>query len=287
MLLRPNVPWQDLSRSERRRTSAGVAKDLFDMHLRALRRDRAFRNGPELFLLDRAFADLLDRLSFVQRPFRSALLLGCPDPAWADRLRDIAGSITVVDPGALFAHAAAGHFAQEDRLNLPDASFSLCVAVGTLDTINDLPGALRSIREVLAPDALLIGTISGGETLPRLRAAMRAADLVQGAAAPHVHPRVDAPSLAMLLASAGFREPVVDIDRVDVSYRSLSRLVADLRGMAGTNLLTDRSRRPLSRLAWKAAEAEFLSNSNDGRTIETFELLNFAAWTAAAPGGTA
>ena len=46
---------------------------LFDMELRAARRDRAKRAGPELFLLERAFEDCLDRLSLIQQRFEQAL----------------------------------------------------------------------------------------------------------------------------------------------------------------------------------------------------------------------
>jgi hypothetical protein len=261
-----------------------VSMELFDLRLRALRRDRAFRTGPELFLLERAFEDVLDRLSFVQRRFASALLIGCPDRAWIERLGAAADIVTAVDPGPLFAAAAGARLIDEERPELPQGDFDLCVAIGTLDTVNDLPGALRALRQSLAGDALLIGAMSGGETLPRLRSAMRAADVVQGVAAPHIHPRIEAPSLAMLLASAGFAMPVVDVDRVEVGYRSLRRLLCDLRGMGATNILTARPRHPMSRAAHHAAEGDFMNSSQDGRAVETFEILNFAAWT---PGSAA
>jgi hypothetical protein len=88
--------------------------------------------------------------------------------------------------------------------------------------------------------------MSGADTLPELRSAMRAADQVTGEATAHVHPRIEAAALAPLLSAAGFAEPVVDIDRVRVAYASLNRLVADLRGMGTTNVLAARSRRPVT-----------------------------------------
>ena len=53
--------------------------DLFDLNLRAMRRDRAFRAGSDLFLCERAFEDCLERIGLVNRRFQSALLIGCPD----------------------------------------------------------------------------------------------------------------------------------------------------------------------------------------------------------------
>ena len=43
--------------------------------------------------------------------------------------------------------------AEEDRFDFGEQRYHLCVAVGTLDTVNDLPAALRLIRSAMAPDA--------------------------------------------------------------------------------------------------------------------------------------
>jgi hypothetical protein len=249
------------------------------MKARALRRDRAFRRGAESFLPERAFADCLDRIGLIRRRFRSALLIGCPDRDWIERLGDFADHVEPLDPGPCFAAAAGGRLAIEDELLADPGAHDCCVAVGTLDTVNDLPQALARIRFALASDAFFIGAMAGGETLPELRAAMRAADQLRGEAVPHVHPRIEPAALAGLLTAAGFTMPVVDVDRVRVSYEGLVRLVDDLRAMGSTNILASRSRRPLSRADRRAAIEAFASAQSDGRTTETFEILHFAGWT--------
>jgi hypothetical protein len=247
------------------------------MKLRALRRDRAARTGPELFLFERAFSDCLDRISLVERRFDRALLIGCPGPAWPDRLG--VSSVDVVDPGPLFAKTAGGKPIVEDAWDPPAETYDLVLAAGTLDTVNNLPTALRLIRTAMRPNGLFIGAMSGGDTLPQLRSAMRAADAVGEFAVPHVHPRIEASALAPLLSSAGFANPVVDIDRARVSYRSLDRLVADLRAMAATNILTARPR--FVRRDSRAAAIQAFADAGDGeRTIETFEVLHLAGWAA-------
>lgn len=254
------------------------------MRLRALRRDRAFRSGPALFLHERAFDDCLDRLSLIARQFQSALLVGCPDPGWPDRIRARVREVDVIDPGPLFATAAGGRVVDEEQWTSNAASYDLVVAIGTLDTVNDLPAMLRRLRGGMTADALLIGAIAGGDTLPRLRSAMFAADQARGSASPRVHPRIDGPSLATLLGATGFTMPVVDIDRVALSYESLSRLIADLRAMAATNLLAARDRTAISRSARQVAEQAFGQGSDGGRVIEQVEILHFAAWTPADRG---
>lgn len=235
--------------------------------------------GPELFLFDRAFDDCLDRISLMNRHFGAALLIGCPDANWGGRLRLFAEAVQCRDPGPIFAAAADGEPIVEDAWAAPAQAYDLVVALGTLDTVNDLPLALRLIRHAMRADGLFIGAMSGGDTVPCLRSAMRAADSEAGIAVPHIHPRIEASALSPLLVDAGFLRPVVDVERVQVGYRSFDRLVSDLRAMGGTNVISAHCP-PLTRRQRDAASRAFGEAAKDGRIVETFELLHFAAWTA-------
>jgi SAM-dependent methyltransferase len=248
---------------------------LFDHRLGALRRDRAARCGVETFLYDRAFDDCLDRLADIRGDFAQVLLAGCPNPEWRTRFGPTS-AVAVVDPGAIMADRADGQRADLESLPFAGESFDLIVTVGLLETANDLPLAAAALNLVLKPGGLLLGAVGGGESLPRLRSAMLAADAVAGRASPRIHPRIEASSLAQLLTAAGFHQPVVDVDRVSVAYPSLDRLVFDLRAMGMTNILTARSRQPLSRRALEAARAAFIDGEE--RTVERIEILHFAAW---------
>ena len=251
---------------------------LFDPVLRALRRDRAAAAGPELVLLDRAFDECLDRLADVRRGFDRALLVGSPSPAWPRRLERFCTTVESFDPGPRFAAAAGGTSGNEDRHDFGEARFDLIVAVGTLDTVMDLPLALRRIRRALRPDSLFLGAMAGGDSLASLRAAMIEADRATGAVAARTHPRIDPASLAALLASAGFLMPVVDVDRVQLRYPSLADLVRDLRAMAASNILSDRA--PGRGRAWaKLAAAAFQAMSEHGYTHERIDILHFIGWS--------
>jgi SAM-dependent methyltransferase len=254
--------------------------DLFAMEVRAMRRDRAARRGVETFLHERAFDDCLERVLLMDRRFARALLIGCPDPGWPRRLEAVARDVAVRDPGPLFAIAAGGAPIVEDAWEPPEAAFDLVLAVGTLDTVNDLSLALRLVRHAMKGDGLFIGAFAGGETLPRLREAMRAADALGGGAAPHVHPRIEPAALSTLLENAGFLRPVIDVDRVQVSYQSFGRLVTDLRAMGAGNCLRQRPP-PLTKAQRDAADRAFAAAGDGERTAETFELLHFGCWTRA------
>jgi SAM-dependent methyltransferase len=263
-----------------------MSQDLpFDRALRRRRRDRAARRFANADYLHRLVAeDLLDRLDLVTRQFQRALVVGAAGAFLQDGLRARGIDVVSADPGLAFAHAAAGIQADEDRLPFADAAFDLVVALGGLDSVNDLPGALILVRRALRPDGLFLGAFAGAGSLPRLRSAMLAADAAEGAAAPRIHPQIDVRAAGDLLTRAGFALPVVDSHGVDVRFASLASLVTDLRAMAATNVLAARSKRPLGRLGLAAAIADFASRADaDGKTAERFEIVNLLGW-APAPG---
>lgn len=244
-----------------------MSDDLFDRELQLLRRHRARRQGLRTFLHERAADDILDRLLFVRRSFVDALVIGCPEGQLRGKLSKVAAAVTHVE-------------ALEDAAPAWLGRFDLCLVIGTLDTANDVPLMLRLIHALMSGDALFAGAFAGNDSFPVLRAAMLAADQAAGrGAAPRVHPRIDAASVAPLLQDAGFVMPVVDIDRVSLRYRRFSDLISDLRGMAATNILTRRSRVPLTRGAIGAADECFRQAGDGSVTTERVEIVHFAAWT--------
>jgi len=238
----------------------------FDRALRRLRRGRAAADGGTGDYLIRHMADeLIERLDLVTRPFRDALLLG-PGTYLAEHLRARGLAVTVSD-------------ADEDLLPFAEPAFDLAVSIGSLDTVNDLPGALIQIRRVLRPDGLFLAAFVGAGSLKRLRRAMRAAEEAeQVAPSPRIHPQIDVRAAGDLLTRAGFALPVADCETVSVRYTAFRTLIADLRAMGATNLLAARDRRPFGRVGLAAATADF---EEGGGTVEWFEIVHLAGW---APG---
>jgi SAM-dependent methyltransferase len=261
------------------------AEGPFDRRLRRLRIDRSAASFASADYLHRLAADeLLDRLGMVTRSFSSALDLGCHDSYLARRLRAMGIDTLCADAGKLFAERSGGVQADEDRLPFADGAFDLIMSVGALDSVNDLPGALTLIRRALRPDGLFLAAFAGAGSLPKLRNAMSAADALAGGASPRIHPQIDVRAAGDLLTRAGFKLQVADSSPVDVRFSGLPALVADLRAMAGTNILATRSRRPIGRHGLAAAIADFEGSAGaDGKTTERFEIVYLTGW-APSPG---
>ena len=253
----------------------------FDRALRRLRRDRAAARGAGAdYLLRRAADELVERLALVRRPFADALDLGCGGGYLTAALRARGLGVVAADPGAAFALRAGGVQCDEDRLPFADAAFDLVVSVGTLDSVNDLPGALALIRRTLRPGGLFLAAFAAAGSLPRLRSAMRAAEEAEGGeASAHIHPQIDVRAAGDLLSRAGFALPVADVEAVTVRFSSLLQLVDDLRGMAAANILRARGGRPFGRAGLAAAIADFTAHADeDGKTAERFEIVYLSGW---------
>jgi len=251
--------------------------DIFDRRLRALRRDRMMDAFADHDFLYRAMLEeLLDRLADVRRDLPEALVVGCPDGGAKTALEKMGKQVACVDPGCLAARRAGGVQADEDALPFADDSFDLILACGTLDSVNDLPGALILMRRILRPDGLMLAAFAGAGSLPRLRAALMAGE--GDRPGQHIHPQVDVRSAGDLLGRAGFAMPVADGDTLTVRYGDMIRLMHDLRGMGAGNALA--SRPPaLRRDVLMRAMAHFAQAADsDGRTTEQICVIYLSGW---------
>ncbi|MDX3909711.1 MAG: class I SAM-dependent methyltransferase [Sphingobium sp.] len=259
-------------------STAPQAPEIFDRPVRAMRRDRAAANFAAHDFLYRHMADeLIDRLADVKRDLADVLVIGCSDDHLAARLRALGKRVICTDPGYANAAAACGGVqADEDALPFADESFDLVVACGTLDSVNDLPGALLLMRRILRPDGLLLASFFGAGSLPVLRASLMAAE--GDRVGQHIHPQIDVRSAGDLLSRVGFAMPVADGETLTVRYRSLFQLLDDLRGMAASNMLL--SRAPVLRrsVLGKAAELFAQAAEPDGKTPERFAIAYLSGW---------
>ena len=247
---------------------------IFDRKLLRLRQDRARRQGPETFLIDRVAAELGERLSAVLRTFDRAADLGTPTDALRRVLAESGKAATIVGAHNLVA--------DEEALPFAEASLDLVVSALALQFVNDLPGTLIQVRRALKPDGLLLAALIGGDSLSELRTAFAEAESeIEGGVSPRVSPFADLRDLGTLMQRAGFALPVVDSDRLTVRYANVFALMRDLRRMGATNVLHERRRTPLQR-ATLAKMAEIYARrfaDSDGRLRATFEIAWLSGWT--------
>ena len=233
---------------------------------KAARRRLLAKGLRDAFLLEDMVDDVIERLAFLRHEPKRSLIIGDATFRLNQHIDPSQASVMDADIIHYFDHLEID---LESPLEHGPYDFIACL--GLLDTVNDLPGALIHLREALAPGGRVIAQFLGAGSLANLRAAMLAADGERPAA--RMHPMVDVRSAAQLLQRAGWSDPVVDSRTRTVSYRSLDKLVSDLRDQ-GLGSVLAAPPPPLTRKGLERARSAFLEAAGpDGRVTESFEIL--------------
>jgi malonyl-CoA O-methyltransferase len=123
-------------------------------------------------------------------------------------------------------------------------------------------------RRLLRVDGLLMFSCFGPDTFREVVSAFSVID-----AAPHVLPFVDMHDFGDMLVNAGFATPVMDMEKITVTYASVDKLLADVRAFGG-NPLTTRRRGLTGRQDWKKVIDAFeQQRREDGKIPLTFEIV--------------
>jgi malonyl-CoA O-methyltransferase len=123
-------------------------------------------------------------------------------------------------------------------------------------------------RRVLRVEGLLMFSCFGPDTFTELRTAFAALD-----AYPHTLPFVDMHDFGDQLVAAGFSTPVMDMERITVTYDTPQALLADVRALGG-NPLESRRRGLIGRAAWqRMLDALEAQRRPDGKLALTFEVI--------------
>jgi len=249
--------------------------EIFDRRRRhALRARAAGRSGDD-FLWHHVAQDMAERLSAVTRTFEHALIIG-PIGRWRGEILPPNVPYTLAPLRDVEAVGDAPVALEEDRLPFTPGSFDLVISAGTLDSVNDLPGALIQIRRLLRPDGLFLGHLYGAGTLSALKAMLLEADADRATA--HIHPQIDLRSAADLIVRAGFTLPVADQDTSAVRYGDWRSIVSDIRDAGVGNALAG-SRNYLGKdMAARLDDAFAARADAQGKITECFAHIYVSGW---------
>ena len=182
-------------------------------------------------------------------------------------LRPVAGAHGGASPGLVCA----------DMLALPFAprSIDLVWSNLALQWVNDLPAAFEQFRRVLSVGGLLSFTTFGPDTLHEVREAF--AGLGTGT---HTSRFIDMHDIGDMLVHGGFADPVMDMEKVTLTYATPQAMLGELKAIGATNRTLGRPRGLTGRKTWSAMLARLEASAKDGRIPATFEVIYGHAWKA-------
>jgi malonyl-CoA O-methyltransferase len=231
---------------------------------------------------------MLERLDYIRLQPMRVLDLGCGTGFALDGLakRFRRAELIGLDfsRGMLRQARRRGHWlnrprvlcADAESLPLADDSVDLVFSSATLQWVNDLDASFREALRVLRPGGLLMFSSFGPDTLKELRAAWAAVD--DGA---HVSPFLDMHDIGDALVRARFADPVLDVERMTLTYDHLRDLMRDLKQLGARNAVSDRPRGLTGRRRLAALTSAYERERRDGRLPATYEVVHGHAWVGA------
>ncbi|MDG4549270.1 MAG: methyltransferase domain-containing protein [Candidatus Contendobacter sp.] len=130
-----------------------------------------------------------------------------------------------------------GAVAEPESLPLPTASCDLVFSNLALPWTLDLDRVFAEFRRVLKPGGALFFTTLGPDTLSELRRSWAAVDGYN-----HVNAFLDMHDVGDALMRARLAEPVMDVERLTLTYPDVDGLMRDLRTLGAGNVTCGRPR---------------------------------------------
>ena len=235
---------------------------------------------------------MLERLDYVKIAPQRVLDLGCVTGGSLTALGERYRGAAVVGADAsehMLQRAQGGHsrlrrlmpflrgprapLLAADARSLPfrSNSFGFLWSNLMLHWMPDPLAALREMHRVIDPGGLLMFSTVGPDTLRELRASFGDDD-------EHVQSFTDMHDLGDMLVECGFSDPVMDTERLTLTYATVDDFFRDLRHTGATCALPLRRRGLMGRGAFAAVRERYESWRLEGRLPATIEVIYGHAW---------
>jgi malonyl-CoA O-methyltransferase len=160
-----------------------------------------------------------------------------------------------------------------EHLPMADDSVDLIYSNAAIQWSNDLDHTFSEFIRVLRPGGLLVFTNFGPDTLIELR--MSWAEVDGGS---HVGQFMDMHDMGDALLNSSFAEPVLDVDRMVLTYDQVDGLMRDLKLLGANNVNQDRSRGLTGKSRMAAMREAYEQFRRDGRLPASYDVIYGHAW---------
>ena len=144
-----------------------------------------------------------------------------------------------------------------------------------LQWCNDLPATFRELHRVLQPEGLLMFSTFGPDTLQELRVAFRGVDGYN-----HINRFIDMHDIGDMLVASGFADPVMEMEKITLTYKDVRDVMQDLRSIGAHNATVGRAPGMMGKTRWARILQNYEDLRRDGKLSATFEIIYGHAWRA-------
>jgi malonyl-CoA O-methyltransferase len=260
---------------------------LIDKRLARRAFEKAADTYDEAAVLQNEIGDrLMERLDYIRLQPRRILDLGAGTGMFTKALmkRYRKADVVALDIAKPMLHCVkqrAGWLrkpgcvcADSESLPFNDDSFDFIFSNLMLQWCTDLESTFVELRRVLSPGGLLMFTTFGPDTLMELRASWEAVDGYT-----HVNSFIDLHDVGDSLLHTQWAEPVMDSERITVTYRELRGLMQDLKRIGAHNVTSGRPRGLTGKRHLQQLVEAYEPFREDGVLPASYEVVYGHAWS--------
>jgi malonyl-CoA O-methyltransferase len=166
--------------------------------------------------------------------------------------------------------------ADVEALPVASGSIEMVWSNLALQWCNDLPATFVELNRVLKVDGLLMFSSFGVDTLRELRTAFHDVDGYN-----HLSRFADMHDIGDMLVAAGFTDPVMEMERITLTYNDVRAVMQDLKSIGAHNATAGRAPGMMGKAAWQRVIENYEKLRHDGKLPATFEIIYGHAWKPA------
>ncbi len=165
--------------------------------------------------------------------------------------------------------------ADAERLPFGNHSFDLVFSNLMLQWCTDLDAAFSELRRVLRPGGLLLFSSFGPDTLKELRESWSTVDQYA-----HVNTFLDMHDVGDTLVRTQFADPVMDVERLTLTYPDVWKLMRELKQIGAHNVTSGRPRGLTGKQHMQQLVEAYERFRRDGVLPASYEIVNGHAWVS-------
>ena len=256
--------------------------------IKIIRRNRIAKNYVKYnFLKKHSLKSFIYKFKNLNKNFNLTLELGTHGGELTKEIngfdnikKSVVSDISIEMLGSVVSKDVLKINLDEDNLPFKENVFDGIFSCLYFSHNNNFKNLLIQLQNILKNNGFLLISVFGQKTLMELKKIFAETEIkFLNGISPRVNNFFDIKTLGDLILSLGFINPVVETETIQVKYKSIYKLINDLRGMGETNVMVGRTKKMHSRILFSEVEKSYFRQSeNQSEIIASFEIITLSCW---------
>ena len=256
-----------------------------DYKSKKLKRSRTASRVEEFnFLIDWSQKQIIEKLRNFNKNLNCILEIGCQGSLSNFINRTLAPNQQITSDMSLsrLSYNKSSSFKlalSDEKLPFKSNSLSGIVSCLYIDNSSNSNNFFKQVFNILNENGFFIISLFGSKTLSSFKEIfLKVEEKKFNGVSLRFHPLFDLQTVGNQIKQIGFKNVIVETDTISIKYKTIFKLMDDLRGMGLTNSLKNRSKYFTPKSLFIDVEKQILSDKAQNFFLAQFEVITITAW---------